>query len=228
MIAISRLTKRYGATTALDDLTLAVPEGTVFGLLGPNASGKSTLIKLLLGFIFPDQGDIDLGSISPASIGYVPERPRFPPGCRIEEYLTTAGRLCGETGEGLRKDVHRCLCTVGLDHVAQWRIGASSKGMLQRLALAQALLGNPPVLILDEPMGGLDPAGQKAVRELVKALPVAGKTVLFSTHRLSEVAEVCSHLAILNRGRLVRAGALIEVLPLRPQVTIFVGQLPAE
>ncbi len=228
MLAVTGLIKRYGPTTALDHLTLSIPGGTVFGLLGPNASGKSTLLKLLMGFIFPDQGQIDLGGLAPAAIGYVPERPHLPPGSRIGEYLHTAGRLAGLGGAQLQQEVARCLQTVGLEHVAGWRIRACSKGMLQRLALAQALLADPPVLVLDEPMGGLDPAGQKAIRELIKSLPAAGKTVLFSTHRLSEVTEVCSHLAILNRGRLIRTGPLAEVLPLRPQVTICVDHLPAE
>jgi putative spermidine/putrescine transport system ATP-binding protein len=148
MLSVTSLSKRYGTTTALDHLTLAVPTGTVFGLLRPNASGKSTLIKLLMGFIFPDQGQIDLGGVSRTSIGYVPERPHLPPGSRIGEYLVTAGHLAGMSGDTLRQEVARCLQTVGLAQVANWRIRACSKGMLQRLALAQALLGDPPMLAL--------------------------------------------------------------------------------
>jgi ABC-2 type transport system ATP-binding protein len=115
-----------------------------------------------------------------------------------------------------------------LGDAARMRLSACSKGMLQRLALAAALLADPPLLLLDEPMAGLDPAGQKAMRDLIASLPPSGKTVLLSTHRLSEVAEICTHVAILRRGCLVRVGPLAEVLPPRPRVTITVDQITPE
>ncbi len=228
MIHLTGVTKRYGKTLALDALTLGVPQGAIFGLLGPNGSGKSTLINLLMGFIFPDTGQIDRGEWLPARIGYVPERPFFPPRCPADEYLTIAGALSNLGGTALHDAVATRLHQVGLSDAARWRTNALSKGMLQRLALAQALLSNPSFLILDEPMNGLDPSGQKDVRALIKSLHDEGKTVLFSTHRLDDVADVCTHIGVLNRGRLMRAGALAGVLPLRAQVTITVDRLSAE
>ncbi len=228
MIQVTNVTKHYGATLALDRLTLVVPSGALFGLVGPNAAGKSTLIKLLMGFIFPDQGRIDRGKLAPAQIGYVPERPSFPPRCPANDYLKTAGQLGGLRGKTLRQAVESRLNQVGLTEAAGRRIGSFSKGMLQRLALAHALLCDPPFLLLDEPMDGLDPAGQKHMRDVIRTLPAEGKTVLFSTHRLSEVAEICTHVGVLNRGKLARSGALAEVLSLRPRIVLDVDHLSDE
>ena len=226
MIIAANLTKRYGPTLALDNLSATIAQGAIFGLVGPNGSGKSTLIRLLMGFIFPDAGTIRLEHARPHQIGYVPERPFFPPRCGVAEYLHTAGRLCGLPGGQLHDAVALRLQQVGLSQMAKQPIGACSKGMLQRFALAVALVNDPPLLILDEPMAGLDPAWQKALRDIITALNREGKTVLFSTHRLSDVAEICTHVGILNRGRLRRTGSLSEVLPLRQQVVITLGSIP--
>jgi ABC-2 type transport system ATP-binding protein len=228
MIRVTNLTKRYGATLALDALSLTVPDGSVFGLVGPNGSGKSTLFRLLMGFIFPDTGAIDLGSFPPRQIGYTPDRPFLPLRFRLEEYLLTAARLSGLDGRAARQASALRLQQVGLSEVARWRIGALSKGMAQRLSLAAALLHDPPLLLLDEPMGGLDPAQQAAIRALIGSLQGEGKTVLLSTHRLSEVADICTHVGILRRGRLVLTGALPELLAPHPHVTIRVDRLPDE
>lgn len=227
MIRVAGLTKRYGSTLALDELTLAVPDGAVLGLLGPNGSGKSTFMKLLMGFIFPDAGEVDLGSLAPHQIGYLPERMFFPMGSHIEEYLLTIGELGGLRGDALTEHIAHVLHLVGLHDVARTRIRACSKGMLQRLGLAQALLGDPPFLLLDEPMGGLDPAWQRRVRDMIRVLHREGKTILLSTHRLSEIAELCTHIAILRQSRLVQTGSLAEVLPALPQLTITVSPLPS-
>ena len=228
MIRFTDVTKRYDKTCALDRLTLTIPPGAVFGLLGPNGSGKSTLINLLMGFIFPDAGEIDRGELRPFEIGYVSERPAFPPRCPAEEYLFVAGQLSGLSQTALRDAVAMRLQQVGLSDVARGRVNQFSKGMLQRLALAQALLSDPFFLVLDEPMNGLDPVGQKQVRDLVKTLRAEGKTVLFSTHRLEDVSDVCTHVAILKHGHLVRAGLLAEVLPARPQIIITVEHFTNE
>lgn len=227
MIQVSQLTKHYGTAVALDRLTVGIPQGSIFGLVGPNASGKSTLIKLLMGFIFPEEGKIDLGGLTPRQIGYMPERPHFSPRASLLEYLETIGRLAGLRGAALSDAIHARLLQLGIAHAANWRINACSKGMLNRLALAAALLNDPPLLLLDEPTSGLDPGSQKELRDFVRTLPAEGKTVLFSTHRLSEVSDLCSHIAILNRGKLVRSGVLQDVLPLRPRVVIRVDHLPA-
>ena len=204
-----------------------MPPGAVFGLLGPNGSGKTTFIKLLLGLIFPDAGSVESDAGAARCIGYLPERIALPPRSRIDEYLRLCTHLDGLRGTVLDSAVDARLHQVGLDHVASQRIGSCSKGMLQRLGLAVALIGDPPLLVLDEPMEGLDPAWQKAVRDLIGQLRRAGKTVLLSTHRLSDVAELCDHVAILSSGRLKQAGALADVLPLRERVVIDVDRVPA-
>jgi ABC-2 type transport system ATP-binding protein len=227
VVRVAGLSKRYGRTVALDNLDLAIPAGSVSGLLGPNGSGKSTFIKLLLGFVFPDAGVIDLEGLTPSRIGYLPERSFFAMRSSPDEYLLTAGRLGGLEGKMLQEAVATRLRQVGLTGVAGRRINTCSRGMLQRLALAASLLENPPLLLWDEPLSGLDPAWQKAVRELIKSLAAQGVTVVLSTHDLSDVEQVCTHLAILYRGRLVRQGALAEVLAARPEVSIAVDRLPA-
>ncbi len=226
MIRVTSLTKRYGATLALDALTLTVPEGSTFGLVGPNGSGKSTLFKLLMGFMFPDAGTIDLGGLPPTRIGYTPDRAFLPLNFRLEEYLLVTARLSGLRDSAAREAVRLRLQQVGLSQVAGSYVRGLSKGMLQRLSLAAALLHDPPLLLLDEPMSGLDPAQQAAIRALIKSCQQAGKMVLLSTHRLSEVTEICTHIGILRQGRLVRTGPLAEVLALRPQVTIRVDKIP--
>jgi ABC-2 type transport system ATP-binding protein len=226
VIQATELSKRYGPTLALDRLTLAIPAGSAFGLLGPNGAGKSTFIKLLLGLVMPDGGQLTREGLAPLQIGYLPERPAMPIRSRVGEYLTLMGRLSGLGGRRLRSTVDQRLVQVGLRRSAGIRIGACSKGMLQRLGLAVALLADPPLLVLDEPMEGLDPAWQKTVRDLLVDLNRQGKTVLLSTHRLSDVAQVCSHVAILAQGELKAAGALEDVLPPRQQVIIGVDRLP--
>jgi ABC-2 type transport system ATP-binding protein len=226
MIRAGELSKRYGATLALDRLDLEVPAGSAFGLLGPNGAGKSTFIKLLLGLVMPDGGLLALDGVAPHQIGYLPERPAMPSRSHVVEHLTLVGRLSGLRGRRLRSAVEQRLVQVGMRRAAGLRIGACSKGMLQRLGLAVALIADPPLLVLDEPMEGLDPAWQRTVRDLLVELNRRGKTVLLSTHRLSDVAQVCSHVAILAQGQLKAAGSLEEVLPPRQQVLIGVDHLP--
>lgn len=226
MIRTTDLTKYYGETLALDRLTLTIPKGAAFGLLGPNGSGKTTFIKLVLGIVFPDSGQLERDGIASHRIGYLPERPALPPRSRVAEYLELIGQLSGLRGRHLRSAVDQRLVQVGLSRVAGARIASCSKGMLQRLGLAVALISDPRLVVLDEPMEGLDPAWQKTVRDLVVDLNHQGKTVILSTHRLNDVAQVCSHVCILARGQLKRAGALDDVLPPRQQVIIGVNHLP--
>ncbi len=228
MIQVNGLTKRFGPVTALDHLSLAVPDGAVFGLVGPNGSGKSTLFKLLMQFIFPDSGSTDLGGLAPSSIGYMSDRPFLPTRFRALEYLLAIGRLTGLRGTDAQTAAQDALAQVGLRQSAGMRIGALSKGMAQRLALAAALLSDSPLLLLDEPLGGLDPAQQASMRELVHSLHRQGRTILLSSHLLTEVSGLCTHLGILKRGRLIRTGSLEELLLLRPQVAICVDRLSPE
>ncbi len=226
MIRTVELTKRYGATLTLDRLSLEVPAGAVFGLLGPNGAGKTTFLWLVMGFVFPDAGQLDRGGLLPAQIGYLPEQAFYPSRFSVRDYLTTVARLAGLRGKGLRQAVDRLLGELGLEPVAGRNLGACSRGMIRRLGLAQALLGDPPLLLLDEPGQGLDPADQEFMRGQIVALRQAGRTVLLGSRHLDEVAGVCSHIAVLNRGRLVRSGVAAEVLAPRPQVLIVTGPLP--
>lgn len=228
MIRVSDLTKRYGAVTALERLSLTVPAGTVFGVLGPNGAGKTTLLRLIVGLLVPDEGQIELSGCLRHELGYLPERPHFPPRFRIGEYLRVVGQASCLSGGALDQAVAAALAQTGLGEFADQRISACSKGMLQRLGLAQGLLADPDLVLLDEPFSGLDPAAQAAMRALVRELQDAGKTIVVSTHRLSEVSQTCSHIGILSRGRLVRSGPLKEVLVPRSQVLIKVDQLPDE
>lgn len=228
MIHVNGLTKRYNEVLALDRLSLDVPTGAVFGLLGPNGAGKTTFLCLLMGLVFADDGQIEFAGLSPAQIGYLPERAFYPPRCRVGGYLTTIGRLAGQGGQDLSQTVSRLLRQFGLEEAAGFRLGACSRGMLQRLGVAQAVIGDPPLILLDEPVLGLDPAAQKFMREQIAVLHRAGKTILLSSHHLDEVTRVCTHVAVLSRGRLVRSGPLETILAPRPQVVITTAPLPTE
>ena len=228
MLRAESLTKHYKATAALQQLSLDIPEGAVFGILGPNGAGKTTFLRLVMGFVSPTSGTIDRGRLSPAEIGYLPERAFYPPRFSIHQYLHTLARLVGLKGSLQQEEVARLLRQVGLFEAADQRLGACSRGMLQRLGLAQSLLGNPDLLVLDEPALGLDPTGQVFMREQISALHKLGKTVLLSSHHLDEVTRVCTHVAVLNRGRLVRTGPLSSMLSPRASVAIETSLLPAD
>jgi len=225
VIQVQGLTKRYKETAALVQLSLQVPQGSAFGLLGPNGAGKTTFLRLVMGLILPDEGRIARSGLPPASIGYLPERSFYPVRFTLQEYLTTIGRLAGFGRDELRGVVKQLLDRMSLGQAATQRIGSCSRGMLQRLGLAQAMMGNPRLLVLDEPALGLDPAGQKLMRDQIAELHKGGATILLSSHHLDEVTRVCTHVAVLNRGQLVRSGALDEILAPRPRVQILTSPL---
>ena len=227
MLLVNNLIKSYNNTPALRGVSLEVPTGAVFGLLGPNGAGKSTLLKLVMGFVTANSGQIQCQA-PPKHIGYLPERPSFPETARVDDYLRTAASLAGIHGRRQKDTVAGALHTVGLSDMAGRRIRTCSKGMRQRLAVAQALIGDPALLLLDEPAAGLDPTGQIQMRNLILALQQAGKTVVLSTHQLNEVTQICSHVAILSAGRVTRVGALNSVLLAEPHVQIKVDTLTPE
>jgi ABC-2 type transport system ATP-binding protein len=202
----------------LRDLTLDVQGGETFGYLGPNGAGKSTTIKLLLGLIWPTAGagqvlGRPLGDASARGrIGFLPENPSFYEYLTGQEFLKYCGRLLGMPQGRLRDQVPALLDEVGLSRAACQQIRKFSKGMVQRLGLAQALLGDPKLLILDEPMSGLDPIGRKEVRDLILRQRAAGRTVFFSTHILHDVEMICDRVGILVGGRLVKSGPIHELL----------------
>lgn len=216
-IATRGLTKRFGAQTAVSDLDLRVPRGSVFGFLGPNGSGKTTTIRMLLGLIRPSAGDARvLGTAVPAGldrvlprVGALVEGPAFAP------FLTGAQNLARLDAADRRSDpatradrVATALERVGLAHAARKKAHAYSLGMKQRLGLAGALLAPRELLVLDEPTNGLDPQGTREVRALVRALAAEGATVFVSSHLLAEVEQLCSHVGVMSGGRLVAQGTL--------------------
>lgn len=212
------LTKAYGArVTALHNLTLTINQGTSFGLLGENGAGKSTLVRMIMGFIFPTSGTIrvfgeERVALAHPRIGYVHERSIFETRFTGRAYLTYLAQLSGLWDQANKARVQTLLELVNLHEAADRNTGTYSKGMLQRLAIAQALLNNPELLILDEPTSGLDPRSQWEVRQIVAGLRKEGKTILLCSHYLSEVEALCDSVCILRRGRLILSGAVADLL----------------
>ena len=224
-VFVSDWTRRR--TVALDRLDLEVAAGEIYGFLGPNGAGKTTTIKLLLGLLAPTAGRAEVlgedarGLAHRARLGYLPENPAFYDYLTGRELLDFCGRLAGLAGPGRRRRIDELLGLVGLERAADVRLGRYSKGMLQRAGLAQALLGDPRLLILDEPQSGLDPAGRKEVRDLILRLAAEGRTVLFSSHILADAEMICDRVGILRAGRLVAAGRLDELLQPRARAVEF-------
>ncbi len=209
---------RQSLRPALVDLDLEVRRGEVLGYVGPNGSGKTTTLKLLTGLLRPDAGEVRVFGMPLESrawrhrVGYLPEHPYLYDYLTPAEYLDYAGRLFGVSAAARREKRRELLALVGLERSADLPMRRFSKGMLQRVGLAQALVNDPELLLLDEPMSGLDPLGRRLVRNLILELRRAGKTVLFSTHILSDAETLCDRVAVLRAGRLVRVGALGEML----------------
>ncbi len=209
---------RQSLRPALVDLDLEVRRGEVLGYVGPNGSGKTTTLKLLTGLLRPDAGEVRVFGMPLESrawrhrVGYLPEHPYLYDYLTPAEYLDYAGRLFGLSAAARREKTRELLALVGLERSADLPMRRFSKGMLQRVGLAQALVNDPELLLLDEPMSGLDPLGRRLVRNLILELRRAGKTVLFSTHILSDAETLCDRVAVLRAGRLVRVGALGEML----------------
>ena len=215
VIETTDLTKRYGDVVAVDHLSLHVPRGGVFGFLGPNGSGKTTTMGMLLGLIHPTSGDARIfgdPARHPATlrrVGAMVETPTFYP------YLSGRQNLRyfqGVSRRGAPADVDRLLDLVDLGKRANSRFGSYSLGMKQRLGIANALLGDPELVFLDEPTNGLDPAGVVEVRELIRELGRGGRTVILSSHLLAETELVCDNVAVLSRGRLIAQGTIQELL----------------
>ena len=210
VLVATGLEKRYGKTEALGGVELEVGEGQLVGLLGPNGAGKSTLVKIACGLVRASAGSVEVCGAPAGSpparraLGYLAELFRFPSWMSADELLTLHQRLAGSArGEGERAEL---LELVGLPHARATRIAAMSKGMQQRLGIAQALIGSPRLLLLDEPTSALDPAGRRVVRELLEELRRRGTSVLLNSHLLSEIELVCDHVVIVDHGRVVAAG----------------------
>lgn len=205
---------RRRQVTALRGITLDIPAGHVYGLLGPNGSGKSTTLKILLGLVAPTSGTSEIFGIpshevrSRVDVGFLPENPYFYKFLTGSETLSFHGHLCGLTGRVLKNRIAELLDLVGLEEAGERRVGTYSKGMLQRIGLAQAMVHDPRLLILDEPTAGVDPAGSRGIRDLILRLKERGKTVLLTSHLLEQVQDVCDRVGILAKGELVREGRL--------------------
>jgi ABC-2 type transport system ATP-binding protein len=224
-----------GRRTALEDLDLEVGTGEVFGYVGPNGSGKTTTLKLLTGLLKPDRGEARVLGEPLASrqwrfrTGYMPEHPYLYDYLTPREYLDFAGRLFGMEAARRRERARELLALVGLERSADLPLRRFSKGMVQRAGLAQALVNDPELVILDEPMSGLDPIGRRLVRDLILGLRKAGKTVFFSTHILSDAEALCDRVGVLRAGRLIKVGALGELLRLDVEhMEVFVTGISPE
>lgn len=203
---------------ALKDLELSVSPGEIFGFIGPNGAGKTTTIKLLLGILIPQEGKLSLfGKPSPNNevrrdIGYMPEVANYYKYLTPVELLSMYGRIFGLEKKLLKERIKEVLERVGLTHVAGRLMGTFSKGMLQKVSFAQALINDPRLLILDEPASGLDPVARKRMREVILDLRDQGKTIFFSSHELSEVELISDRIGILSEGRLLAAGSAEDLL----------------
>lgn len=202
----------------LKGVDLSVPAGGIFGYLGPNGSGKTTTLKILVGLLRPDSGTARVLGLPLSDrswryrVGYLPENPYLYDYLTAREYVEFAGRLFGQSGPERARRARELLALVGLERSADVSLRRVSKGMLQRVGLAQALVNDPEFVILDEPMSGLDPLGRHMVRKLIHDLKDAGKTVLFSTHILSDAETLCDSIALLREGKVVAAGSIDEIL----------------
>ena len=232
-VAVTGLTKVFSVPfrkqklIAVRDLNITVAAGEVYGLLGPNGSGKSTTLKIILGLISPTRGKTEIFGRdsrlveSREAVGFLPENPYFYKYLTGEETLRFYGKLCGLRGTKLKARMHELLELVGLTEARDRRLGGYSKGMLQRIGLAQALIQEPKLVVLDEPTAGVDPAGSREIRDLILALKHRGTTVLLSSHLLTQVQEICDRVGILANGVLVREGRVDELLAIENQMEII-------
>ena len=218
MIEVSHLTKQYGNHLAVDDVSFTVADGQICGLLGPNGAGKSTIMNILTGYLSATSGQVTVAGhplpeeadAAKACVGYLPEQPPLYPEMTVQEYLTFAAELKGVKKAKRKEQVCRAARRTGLETVLPRLIRSLSKGYKQRVGIAQALLGSPRLIILDEPTVGLDPAQVIEIRKLIRELGRA-HTVILSSHILSEVQAVCQQILILSKGHLAAAGSLEEL-----------------
>ena len=228
-VSVNHLTKVFKgslgkpAFRAVHDVSFTVKAGEVYGLIGPNGSGKSTTMKAILGLLMPTTGDTSIFGIPTAevasrrSVGFLPENPYFYKHLNGRETLHFYGKLCGMGGEQLKFRAEEMLVLTGLEDAATRRVGGYSKGMLQRLGLAQALIHEPQLLILDEPTAGVDPSGSRIIRDLIIEFRSRGITVLVTSHLLEQMQEVCDRVGIMAHGRMVREGRLDELIAVENQ-----------
>jgi len=239
-IAVHSLTKvfpipfRRTRLVAVRDLNLEVAPGQVYGLLGPNGSGKSTTLKIILGLVSPSAGRTEIFGRdsrevrSREAVGFLPENPYFYKYLTGEETLRFYGKLCGLHGRELTARTNEMLALVRLEDARERRLGGYSKGMLQRIGLAQSLIQEPKLVVLDEPTAGVDPAGSREIRDLILDLKKRGITVLLSSHLLAQVQEICDRVGILAQGNLVREGRVEDLLAIENQTELILENATPE
>jgi ABC-2 type transport system ATP-binding protein len=232
-IVVRALTKvfpvpfRQRSIVAVRDLTFTVEPGEVYGLLGPNGSGKSTTLKIILGLVSPTAGRTEIFGRdsrtvrSRVAVGFLPENPYFYKYLTGEETLRFFGKLCGLGGSALQRRINEMLAIVKLETARDRRLGTYSKGMLQRIGLAQALIHEPRVVVLDEPTAGVDPAGSRDICELILRLKERGITVMLSSHLLAQAQEICDRVGILADGALVREGRLEDLIAIENRTELI-------
>jgi len=227
MLSLEAVTKtvvsgfRRSRIEILHGVDLCVRENEVLGLLGPNGAGKTTTVKVALGLMRPTSGRVALGVPGLGGVGYLPENPYFYDYLSGREFLTFCARLLGVESSTRAASVSRLLSDVGLAEAAGVHLRKYSKGMLQRIGIAQALINDPQLVLLDEPMTGLDPVGRREVKQIIQRLHSEGKTIMFNSHVLSDVHELCTHVAIMNRGLVVWSGTIAEALSEAPTLEDF-------
>jgi len=233
IIAVSNLTKFYEDFKALDSVSFKVEKGWVYGYLGPNGAGKTTTIRTMLGLLRPDQGEVQIDGVNPAEdpvhalqrVGYAPELPTLQTFFTGEQLLDFMGKMFGLPERTRKERVKELIDLVGLKEWGDKEIGKYSKGMVQRLSVALALINDPLVLIMDEPTIGMDPEATAHFRNLFTNLSKQGKTVFISSHLLDEVQRICTHVGMINRGRMVFDGPIMQVLEAFTQQWVIEAEL---
>ena len=239
-IAVKGLTKdfRIGLRglklRAVDNISFEIPRGQVFGLLGPNGCGKSTTLKIILGLVSPTAGEVSIlgfpfaTTAARSRTGFLPEAPYFHKFLSGRELVAYCARLSGVKPESVNQAVEEALSLTAMTEAGDRTIGTYSKGMLQRIGLAQAIVHDPELVILDEPTAGVDPVGSAAIGQMIKAMKSKGKTIVLCSHLLGQVEQVCDRIAIMDRGKLVLEGRVDDVLTRRDQNIITVENLSPE
>jgi len=233
VIMVSNLTKFYGDFKALDNVSFQVDKGWVHGYLGPNGAGKTTTIRTLLGLLKPSQGEVQIAGVDPTknpvqalqAVGYAPELPTLQTFFTGEQLLDFLGKMFGLAGQARKERIKQLLDLVGLEEWGNKKIGKYSKGMVQRLSVALALVNDPLVLIMDEPTIGMDPEATAHFRNLFATLSKEGKTVFISSHLLDEVQRICTHVGMINKGRMVFNGPTAQVLETFTQQWVVEAEL---
>lgn len=238
LLQVDKLEKRYRGKLfrkgfqAVDGVSIEVGRGTVFGLLGPNGAGKTTLIKVLLGLVKKTKGEAKLFG-RPAGdpsarrrVGYLPEAHRLPLYLTGKQVMNLFGQMCGADRATMKRTVPELLGRVGMESAANRKVREYSKGMQQRLGLAQAMVHDPDLIFLDEPTDGVDPVGRKAIRQVISDLKGAGKTIFINSHLLLEVEMMCNRVVIMDKGRILREGTIEELTPRTGAVHFTLEQSP--